>query len=205
MPIGDVLRHIRQLHLSPGSASTRRSKQDPSGRSASTSAKTANVEPGAGKQAPFRAAVSTPDRNAPAPPEGTTAPAPDEAAATPAAASVSFATRLGQLPLEGWWDDGGNDVSVDVRAASRGQLIVLRLSPPTIGPLTVVLTLYERGLKAQIVVENDDDAGRITALLPQLRLSLAEIFHVEEIRVVERPPTVTTSDSSPKQHVDMNA
>lgn len=190
MPIGHVLTYIRQLRALPETANEPGSNPNLSGRAASTPANAATT--------------STPrERIAAGPAEGTSGP-PDHVAATDAAV-VSLETRLGKITLESWWDGDGNGVSVDARAVKRGQLISIQLSLPELGPISVVLTFYDGGLRAQIVVDSATAADRMTALLPRLRLSLTELFHVEEIRVVVLPPRVAANTAHPQRIVDVHA
>lgn len=85
---------------------------------------------------------------------------------------------------------GEPGISVKTRSGAGGQLITLQLSPPNLGPMTVVLSFSDAGLQAQIVAENDDTVAAVNDSLPQLRRSLIEFWDVTTIRVAQREPSV---------------
>lgn len=203
MPIGHVLTYIRQLHALSETVNKPGSNPNPSGRAASTRVNAATTSAVPAEPTATGTASAAKERIAAGPSEGASSP-PDDVAA-PDAAVVSLGMRLGKIPLESWWDGDGDGVSVDARAAKRGQSISIQLSLPELGPISVVLMFYDGGMRTQIVVDSATAADRMTALLPRLRLSLTELFRVEEIRVVLRPPPVATNTANPQRIVDMHA
>lgn len=125
-------------------------------------------------------------------PATTTGSAPLASADEPAepegeAATVSLGEPFASIPLSNLAGRGPGDGTLAVRKGTDGHQLVLQLAPPGIGPVTVVLTVVEHSLAARIVADDTHAVLSIEEWLPQLRSSLAELFHVTDVRVMRRP------------------
>lgn len=84
-------------------------------------------------------------------------------------------------------EEDTEDIVLATRSGQGGQLVTIQLSPPGLGPLTVVLSFFDNDVRARFAVEDEETLQRVKRMTPLLRRSLGELWDVKDVVVMQRP------------------